>query len=82
MVKKGLDKHERKLMWNMFGNVSVLVDGHKWKPQREAWMYDATPTSGISGLSFDSTSLPPLLFFCLVLLLILSDLFLLAGPFS
>ena len=39
------------------------------------------PLSWISGLSFDSTLLSPLLFFCLVLLPFLSYLFLPAGPF-
>ena len=39
-------------------------------------MSDAPPPlPGISGLSFDSTLLSPLLFFCLVLLLFLSYLF-------
>ena len=41
----------------------------------------SSPLSGISGLSFDSTLLSPLLFFCLVLLPFLSDRFLPAGPF-
>ena len=44
-------------------------------------MFDVSPLSGISGLSFDSTLLSPLLFFCLVLLPFLSYLFLPAGPF-
>ena len=44
-------------------------------------MSDVSPVSGISGLSFDSTLLSPLLFFCLVLLLFLSYLLLPAGPF-
>ena len=35
-------------------------------------MSDVSPLSGISGLSFDSTLLSPLLFFCLVLLPFLS----------
>ena len=35
-------------------------------------MSDVSPLSGISGLSFDSTLLSPLLFFCLVILLFLS----------
>ena len=35
----------------------------------------SSPLSGISGLSFDSTLLSPLLFFCLVLLVFLSYLF-------
>ena len=38
-------------------------------------MSDVSPLSGISGLSFDSTLLSPLLFFCLVLLLVLPYLF-------
>ena len=38
-----------------------------------------SPLSGISGLSFDSTLLSPLLFFCLVLLLFIPCLFLPAG---
>ena len=44
-------------------------------------MPDVSPLSGISGLSFDSTLLSPLLFFCLVLLPFLPYLFLPAGPF-
>ena len=44
-------------------------------------MSDVFPLSGISGLSFDSTLLSPLLFFSLVLLPFLSYLFLPAGPF-
>ena len=38
-------------------------------------MSDVSALSGISGLSFDSTLLSPLLFFCLVLVLFLSYLF-------
>ncbi len=41
----------------------------------------SSPLSGISGLSFDSTLLSPLLFFCLVLLPFLFYRFLPAGPF-
>ena len=44
-------------------------------------MFDVSPLSGISRLSFDSTLLSPLLFFCLVLLPFQSNLFLPAGPF-
>ena len=44
-------------------------------------MSDVSLLSGISGLSFDSTVLSPLLFFCLVLLPFLSYLFLPASPF-
>ena len=36
---------------------------------------DVSPLSGISGLSFDSTLLSPLLFFCLILILVMSYLF-------
>ena len=38
-------------------------------------MSDVSPLPGISGLSFDSTLLSPLLFFCLVLLTFLPYLF-------
>ena len=59
--------------------------GLKWKPyvtpQRNTNECLIFPVSGISGLSFDSNLLSPLLFFCLVLLPFLSYLFLLAGPF-
>ena len=44
-------------------------------------MSDVSPLSGISGLSFDSTLLSPLLFFCLVLLPFLSYRFLPAKLF-
>ena len=44
-------------------------------------MSDVSPLSRISGLSFDSTLLSPLMFFCLVLLPFLSYRFLPAGPF-
>ena len=49
----------------------------------EGWpgMSDVSPLSGISGLSFDSTLVSPVLFFCLVLLPFLSYPFLPAGPF-
>ena len=50
-------------------------------PCNKLGMSDVSPLSGISGLSFDSTLLSPLLFFCLVLLLSLSYLLLPAGPF-
>ena len=50
-------------------------------PEGRPGMSDVSPLSGISGLSFDSTLLSPLLFFCLVLLPFLSDRFLPAGPF-
>ena len=41
-------------------------------PEGRPGMSDVSPLSGISGLSFDSTLLSPLLFFCLVLLPFLS----------
>ena len=44
-------------------------------------MFDVSPLSGISGLSFDSTLLSSLVFLCLVLLLFVSYIFLPAGPF-
>ena len=50
-------------------------------PEGRPEMSDVSPLSGISGLSFDSTLLSSLLFFCLVLLPFLSYCFLPAGPF-
>ena len=50
-------------------------------PEGRPGRSDFSPLSGISGLSFDSTLLSPLLFFCLVLLPFLSYRFLPAGPF-
>ena len=50
-------------------------------PEGRPGMSDVSPLSGILGLSFDSTLLSPLLFFCLVLLPFLSYRFLPAGPF-
>ena len=50
-------------------------------PEGRPGISDVSPLSGISGLSFDSTLLSPLLFFCLVLLPFLSYRFLPAGPF-
>ena len=50
-------------------------------PEGRPGMSDVSLLSGISGLSFDSTLLSPLLFFYLVLLLFLSYLFLPASPF-
>ena len=50
-------------------------------PEGRPGMSDVSLLSGISGLSFDSTLLSPLLFFCLVLLPFLSYRFLPAGPF-
>ena len=65
------------IMFNLF---SVQP---KTTPKGRPGMSDVTPLSGISGLSFDSTLLSPLLFFCLVLLVLpfLSYLFLPTGPF-
>ena len=51
-------------------------------PEGGPGMSDVSPLSGISGLSFGSILLSTLLFFCLVLLPFLSNLFLPAGPFS
>ena len=43
-------------------------------PEGKSGMSDVSPLSGISGLSFDSTLLSPVLFFCLVLFLFLTYL--------
>ena len=59
-----------------------IISGLKMNPiHLFVFMSDVFPLSGISGLSFDSTLLSPLLFFCLVLLPFLSYRFLPAGPF-
>ena len=55
-------------LWSMD---TVLHASFKGRPG----MSDVSPLSGISGLSFDFTLLSPLLFFCLILLLCLSDPF-------
>ena len=57
------------------GHVCIL---HLDTPRREArdvYCHSPTPPSVTSRLSFDSTLLSPLLFFCLVLLLFLAYLF-------
>ena len=62
------------LVWtlpNAWGTTQVICPGPEGRPG----MSDVSPLSGISGLSFDSTLLSSLLFFCLVLLLFLSYLF-------
>ena len=59
----------------------VLCNVVPGPPEGRPGMSDVSPLSGISGLSFDSTLLLPLLFFCLVLLPFLSYLFVPAGPF-
>ena len=51
-------------------------------PEEMPGMSDVTPLSGISGLSFYSQLLSPLLFFCLVLLLFLFYHFSVYGSFS
>ena len=51
-------------------------------PEGRPGMSDVSPLSGISGLSFDSTFLSPLLFFYLVFLLFLSCLSAFCRPFS
>ena len=61
------------------GQVSELC--YVIPPEGRPGMSDVSPLSGISGLSFDSTLLSPLLFFCLALLPFLSYRFLPAGPF-
>ena len=50
-------------------------------PEGRPGMSDVSPLSGIWRLSFDSTLLSLPLFFCLVLLPFLCDLFLPTGPF-
>ena len=47
----------------------VHLQGH---PEGRPGMSGVSPLSGTSGLSFDSTLLSPLLFFCVILLLFLS----------
>ena len=47
---------------------------HTTAPEGRPGMSDVSPLSGISGLSFDSTLLSSLLFFCLILLPLLSYL--------
>ena len=62
----------------VYTGTSVSHCQHPWREAGDVW---CLPPSGISGLSFDSTLLSPLLFFCLVLLLFLSYHFLSVGPF-
>ena len=78
------------LLHNMFGisgkafewfSSSLSVQSVSINPEGRPGMSDVSPLSGISGLSFDSTLLVPLLFFCLILLPFVSDIFLPAGPF-
>ena len=61
--------------------VHKTLNSHRGAPEGRPGMSDVSPLSGISGLSFDSTLLSHLLFFCLVLLPFLSNRFLPAGPF-
>ena len=57
------------------------VELHQQKsPEGRPGMYDVPPLSEISGLSFDSSFLSPLSFFCQVLLLSLSCHFSANGP--
>lgn len=51
-----------------------------WTPKGRLEMFDVSPLSGTSTLSFDSSLLPPLWFFSLLPLLFLS-FFLPTGPF-
>ena len=63
-------------------NFSILIFCFMWISfQFSKFVYYSLALSGISVLSFDSTLPSPLLFFCLVLLLFLSYIFLPAGPF-
>ena len=66
-------------VWHFIAIVSVLSDNLCHSLLRGCLM--SPPLPGISGLSFDSTLLSPLLFFCLVLLPFLSYRFLPDGPF-
>ena len=38
MIKKVLDKFERELTWNMYYNVTVLIDSHKWKKLSQSFL--------------------------------------------
>ena len=74
------------LLWPFVSHCCVTVfNGGSWPfreaPEGKPGMSDVSPLSGTSGLSFDSTLLSPLLFFCLFLLTFLSYPFLPAGPF-
>ena len=87
----GTDSSNRKcIVWNtrlcslssiLFTWFSIAYVYFLLPPEGRPGMSDVSPLSGISGMSFDSTLLSPLLFFCLVLLPFLSYHFLSAGPF-
>ena len=59
----------------LYGSLTMVIQLHFLhsfslpSPEERPGMSDVSPLLGISGLSFDSTLLSPLLFFCLVLLL-------------
>ena len=79
-------KHDQKETGNEGLSLALLLHSaaHSSPPPPSVGrpgMSDVSPLSGISGLSFDSTLLSPLLFFCLVLLPFLSYRFLPVGPF-
>ena len=63
------------LWFTLFLLTLVVVHTLLAVPKGTPGMSDVSPLSEISGLSFDSTLLSPLMFFCLVLLLFLSYLF-------
>ena len=65
--------------WYEAKQIKMVSVWHPWREAGDVWW---PPLSGISGLSFDSPFLSPLLFFCLVLLLFLSCHFSANGPFS
>ena len=67
--------------YSVLVSVAVFMILSIVSPEGRPGMSDVSPLSGISGLSFDSTLLSSLLFFCLVLLPFLSYRFLPAGPF-
>ena len=62
-------------------HAKMMSGGHLMPPEGRSGMCAVSPLSGISGLSFDSTLLSPLMVFCLVLLPFLSYRFLPADPF-
>ena len=87
-TKKGFSRGKNAPIYPDFDITNLDITGMdcKWSlssytPKGRPGMSEVSPLSGITGLSFDSTLLSPLLFFCLLLLPFLSYLFLPAGPF-
>ena len=73
-MHQGLLWHSNRLELRVYSSWEFLLCCD-WAPEVRPGMSDVSLLSGISGLSFDSTLLSPLLFFCLVLLPFLSYLF-------